>query len=142
MVIFFSILGAQRARTGRELLKKIRGKFSFHCKVCSLDGLRLCFLIDIDANINLYVYTIAHNTENSVFSSDTFVTYGSSMTHINPLNAELNSIYHLLALRGTRHILHVSRIRVKYRCFPLTFALIMGTDSVPCEVRTEYMYVI
>jgi hypothetical protein len=31
---------------------------------------------------------------------------------INPLNAELNPICHLLALLGTHHILHVSRIRV------------------------------
>jgi hypothetical protein len=31
----------------------------------------------------------------------------------NPLNAELNPIDHLLALLGTRHIFHVSRIRVK-----------------------------
>jgi hypothetical protein len=33
---------------------------------------------------------------------------------INPLNTELNPICHLLALLGTHHILHVSRIRVKY----------------------------
>ena len=32
---------------------------------------------------------------------------------INPLNAELNPILHLLALLGSRHIVHVSRIRVK-----------------------------
>jgi len=32
---------------------------------------------------------------------------------INPLNPELNPICHLLALLGTHHILHVSRIRVK-----------------------------
>ena len=31
---------------------------------------------------------------------------------INPLNAELNPIRHLLALLGAHHILHVSRIRV------------------------------
>ena len=31
---------------------------------------------------------------------------------INPLNAELNPIRHLLALVGARHIVHVSRIRV------------------------------
>ena len=31
----------------------------------------------------------------------------------NPLNAELNPIRHLLALVGTRHIVHVSRVRVK-----------------------------
>jgi len=34
-------------------------------------------------------------------------------TEINPLNAQLNPICHLLALLGTHHILHVSRIRVK-----------------------------
>ena len=33
--------------------------------------------------------------------------------NINPLNAELNSICHLLALLGDHHILHVSRIKVK-----------------------------
>jgi hypothetical protein len=32
----------------------------------------------------------------------------------NPLNAELNPICHLLELLGAHHILHVSRIRVKY----------------------------
>jgi len=31
---------------------------------------------------------------------------------INPSNAELNPICHLLVLLGTHHILHVSRIRV------------------------------
>jgi len=34
---------------------------------------------------------------------------------INPLNAELNPICHLLTLLGTDHILHVSRVRVKLR---------------------------
>jgi len=33
--------------------------------------------------------------------------------NINPLNAELNPICHLLALLGARHILQISRIRVK-----------------------------
>jgi hypothetical protein len=32
---------------------------------------------------------------------------------INPLNTELNPICHFLALLGTHHILHVSRVRVK-----------------------------
>ena len=30
--------------------------------------------------------------------------------HVNPLNAELNPICHLLALVGAQHILHVSRV--------------------------------
>ena len=34
--------------------------------------------------------------------------------YINPLNAKLNPICHLLALLGAHHILHVSRIRVNY----------------------------
>jgi hypothetical protein len=34
---------------------------------------------------------------------------------INPLNAELNPVCHLVALLGAHHILHVSRIRVKIR---------------------------
>jgi len=33
--------------------------------------------------------------------------------YINPLNAELNPICHLLALLGAHRILHVSRVRVK-----------------------------
>jgi hypothetical protein len=32
--------------------------------------------------------------------------------HINPLNAKLNPICHLMALLGAHRILHVSRIRV------------------------------
>ena len=36
-----------------------------------------------------------------------------SLRLINPLNAELNLISHLLELVGAHHIVHVSRIRVK-----------------------------
>jgi hypothetical protein len=35
------------------------------------------------------------------------------MHNINALKAQLNPIFHLLALLGAHHILHVSRIRVK-----------------------------
>ena len=42
--------------------------------------------------------------------------------HINPLNAELNPIFYLLALLGAHHFLHVSRIRVK----SLTLSLLMS----------------
>jgi hypothetical protein len=37
----------------------------------------------------------------------------SKCSHINPSNAKLNPICHLLALLGPHHILHISRIRVK-----------------------------
>jgi hypothetical protein len=38
------------------------------------------------------------------------------MEFFNPLHAELTPTCHLLALVGAHHILHVSRIRVKYQC--------------------------
>ena len=41
-----------------------------------------------------------------------FDTVPDVARYINPLNAELNPIRHLLALIGARHIVHVSRIRV------------------------------
>ena len=47
---------------------------------------------------------------------------------INPLNAELNPIRHLLALVGARHIVHVSRIRVN--CLTLSFQSPCGLSPV------------
>ena len=44
----------------------------------------------------------------------------------NPLNAELNPICHLLALVGAHHILHVSRVRVKF-ITPLTLTMLTQT---------------
>jgi hypothetical protein len=44
-------------------------------------------------------------------------------TDINPLNAKLNPICHLLALLGAHHILHVSRIMVKMKFFYLRIML-------------------
>ena len=44
------------------------------------------------------------------------MTFGTTLVlskYINPLNAELNSIRHLLTLVEDRHIVHVSRLRVK-----------------------------
>ena len=35
------------------------------------------------------------------------------ITYLNPLNAELNPICHLLALLGAHHIFHISGLRVK-----------------------------
>ena len=49
---------------------------------------------------------------------------------INPLNAELNPIRHLLALVGARHIVHVSRIRVKELSTPIKDRPISLLDSL------------
>jgi hypothetical protein len=50
-----------------------------------------------------------------------------NILHINPLNAELNPICHLLALLGAHPILHVSRIRVK-QCYMHIRRACMNTD--------------
>ena len=52
---------------------------------------------------------VACSRENFTFS----FYIDKSRIAVNPLNAELNPIRHLLALVGARHIVHVSRIRVK-----------------------------
>jgi hypothetical protein len=49
-------------------------------------------------------------------------TMKRGLTNLNPLNAELNSICHLLALLGAQPILYVSTVRVK---FHLPFASII-----------------
>jgi hypothetical protein len=51
-------------------------------------------------------------------------------TYLNPLNAELNFICHLLTLLGAHHILHVSRIRVKI--------LLLYSPFIIFEVRLMY----
>jgi len=45
-----------------------------------------------------------------------FYVYSLVGELINSLNAELNPVCHLLALIGAHHILHVSRIVVKWLC--------------------------
>jgi hypothetical protein len=55
-------------------------------------------------------------------------------TTFNPLSTELNSIFHLLALLGAHHILHVSWLR------PLTFSLTLNLrvkENVSQCVQTE-----
>jgi hypothetical protein len=43
------------------------------------------------------------------------------VTLLDPLNAELNPICHLLALLGAHHILHISRIRVNSTSVLISF---------------------
>ena len=42
----------------------------------------------------------------------------------NILNAELNPIFHLLALLGAHHILRVSRLRVKWKDLSLSLNIL------------------
>ena len=47
---------------------------------------------------------------------------------INPLNAELKPIRHLLAFVGVRHIVHVSRIMVKHAVW-ISLIQIIGNNT-------------
>jgi len=49
---------------------------------------------------------------------------------LNPLNAELNPICHLLALLGAHHILHVSRIRINISSATKAIPLILWKPNV------------
>jgi hypothetical protein len=59
----------------------------------------------------------SHYPLGSLLQDDSLAVISSTGAHavggINPLNAKLNPIYHLLALLGARHILHVGSIRLK-----------------------------
>jgi hypothetical protein len=56
--------------------------------------------------------------------------------NINPLDAELNPICHLVALLGAHHILHVSKIRVNL------FVFVMRTCCVLWGLGTECVCII
>jgi len=59
----------------------------------------------------------------SAFSMSFHRTWTQYSGDFNPLNAELNPIYHPLALLGAHHLLHISRIRVKGHFNPLNAEL-------------------
>jgi hypothetical protein len=54
-----------------------------------------------------------------------FSTPYSTVLTIDPLNAELNPICHLLAFLGAHHIFHVSRIRVNVSTYALSIKKIV-----------------
>ena len=59
-----------------------------------------------------YCFISINNNLLVVNCYSSLVVSGFSRNKVNPLNAELNPICHLLALLGAHHILHVSRIKV------------------------------
>jgi hypothetical protein len=54
---------------------------------------------------------------------------------INTLNAELNPICHLMTLLGAHHILHVSKVRVKFK-----FASPKGIEDVVNSLKMKDTY--
>jgi hypothetical protein len=63
---------------------------------------------------------------------------------VNPLNSVLNPICHLLALLGARHILHISRIRVKNKkvfCRKfLTLVSFIKKNPTRCNNVSKFYY--
>jgi hypothetical protein len=61
---------------------------------------------------------------------------------ISPLNAELNPICHVLALLGSHHIFHVSRIRVKKPKSPDRWTFKMLPSLVPNQKQMLFQQTI
>ena len=61
----------------------------------------------------------------------------STNININPLNAELNAICHLLALLGAHHILHVGRIRVKIHRIIILPVAVYGCKTWSLTLREK-----
>jgi len=61
--------------------------------------------------------------------------------YLNPLNAELNPICHLLALLGVHHFLHISRIRVNSPCMWRATVHFLNTESWGIAPRIQSMQV-
>ena len=72
-----------------------------------------CLLNKFVLTVNKCFFVVSHNT-----------VAGVTLSNINPLNAELNPICHLLALLGAHHILHVSGIRVKFVFLSISVCLL------------------
>jgi hypothetical protein len=92
--------------------------FAKNVHYCSL-SVACCFI-----SLHCAVYKPVH--------AEYLKTNVSSLLHesihsINPLNAKLNPICHLLALLGAHHIFHVSGVRVKYTWISKTY---LHHDSV------------
>jgi len=85
----------------------------------------------LKVNEDKFTNQLRHNLEISYKIYSPYFTESKSTLYsiINPLNAELNPICHLLALLGAHHILHVSRTRVKARLLSLMHTL----RSLPCD---------
>jgi len=59
-----------------------------------------------------YISKVHHPFHQSSLENVPWSRVFQTYTSVNPLNAKLNPICHLLTLLGAHHILHVSRVRV------------------------------
>ena len=115
--------GSSRHVPGRTLPLPL----PYHTGNCSISNLENVHMYQ--HNISVYIWKLPTFRANLSVPSSRVKQYGCvtpqispkrrrkpAITHvpaINPLNGELNTICHLLALLGAHHILHISRTRAK-----------------------------
>jgi hypothetical protein len=80
----------------------------------SLRGILVSWTLESNQSFGALMYVGPHWVLEWLTAVDETVPSGQisldvSVKYVNPLNAKLNPIYHLLALLGAHHILHVSR---------------------------------
>jgi len=80
-------------------------------------GKELFALLQMQLNFEVGMATVRSTINIILFGVPRYE--GSDRSLINPLNVELNPICNLLALLGAHHILHVSKIRVNEKVFPI-----------------------
>ena len=77
----------------------------------------------------VYIYIYIHTT--ALYQ---WWLFGPVQSVINLLNAELNPIYHLLALLGAHRIFHVSRIRVNVLTGWKVWCVLLHTTVAICGI--------
>ena len=127
--MFYLTRSFVRATTSNKNLK------IFH--TWSLNPFQLCFVLEF---LTTPWLLIADNTACLCLSTMRFEITERHLLlefRINPLNAELIPICHVLALLEPHHILHVSRIRVKLSVCSSYFSDV--EDEYKCK-QTETLY--
>ena len=104
------------------MLRSVSGLNTFLGAVVNLRPATLSVFLSVRPQLGLYGTDFHQIWYLNIFSKIcrfvknlTRMTVLDMSTNVNPLNAELNPIRHLLALAGARHFVHVSRLRVNVR---------------------------
>ena len=103
--------GGSAPRSGRLYFPERPGTHCTGCTVCKLRKNVKCFILKIVCTFLISHLPATWRDQFIILSSITLTIINEE---INPLNAELKPICHLLALLA-HHILHVSGIRVTLR---------------------------
>jgi hypothetical protein len=66
-----------------------------------------------------------------------FYVYNNYIFTLNPLNAELNPIRHLLALAGAHHFVHVGRVWVNEVLITTVRAVVNWQNAPACKLKNS-----